>query len=110
MNDTTFNGPFSELDPAWRALSPRPRTEAVDEQDRAAGGRDARLVSLENGASRYASIELKRGHKQIYAYLRYSVGGKTVNRYVCHVGHPSRFENLRQAWSYALERNLLAGE
>ena len=98
---------FAELDPAWRAPSPRSREAAIDEQDRAAGGREARRMKLQSGAKRYASIELKLGHKQVYAYLRYSNGGKTVNQYVCHVDQSTRFDNLKQAWVVALERDLL---
>ena len=105
---TSGRGKFPDLDPAWRAPSPRSREEAVEEQDRAAGGKEARLIRLEDGVRRYASIELKLGHKQIYAYLRYSVGGKTVNRYVCHCDQRTRFDNLKHAWSVALERNLLS--
>lgn len=100
---------FVELDPAWRALSPRSHSEAADEQDRAAGGREVRRMKLQTGDKRYASIELKLGHKRVYAYLRYSNGGKTVNQYVCHVDQPTRFDNLKQAWAVALERNLLTG-
>lgn len=98
---------FAELDPAWRAPSPRSREAAVEEQDRAAGGREARRMKLQSGAKRYASVELKLGHKQIYAYLRYSNSGKTVNRYIGHVDQTVRFDNLKQAWAVVLERNLL---
>lgn len=111
MNDRTSpKGTSSVSDAAWRAPSPRSRTEVLDEQDRAAGGRESRRLRLEDGASRYASIELKKNHKQIYAYLRYSNGGKTVNRYVGHVDQGSRFDNLKQAWAVVLERNLLGGD
>ncbi|MCU1325404.1 MAG: very short patch repair endonuclease [Bryobacterales bacterium] len=67
---------------------------------------------LPDGSSRNASIELKNIDKRyrIYAYLRYSIHGKTVSRYIGQVNQSSRSENLRQAWLLAHDRRLLAPE
>lgn len=97
------------IDSAWRPPKPRDRAEAVREQNSAAGGADARRITLPDGTMRNASIELKRVHNfhRIYAYLRYSVGGKTVSVYVGEVTGRTRLENLEQAWFLAHTRELL---
>jgi DNA mismatch endonuclease (patch repair protein) len=79
------------------------------EQDRAAGGRDARLVPTERGAVARASVELKRytDGGACWAYVRWYTGGKTFNRYVGRVHGTSRAEFLRKAWNLARMRGLL---
>lgn len=96
-------------DSAWKAPRGRTRADAVQEQNMAAGGEEARRIQLPDGTTRSASIELKRvsGYHRIYAYLRYSIEGRTVSRYVGQVSESSRFENLKQAWVLA-HQNLLA--
>jgi hypothetical protein len=103
-----WNPPVSER--AWKAPASRSRAEAVQEQDQAAGGESRRQVQLTDGSVRNASIELKnvQSRRRIYAYLRYSVKGRTVNLYVGQVTQSSRFGNLTQAWTLAHEQNLLA--
>lgn len=98
-------------DSVWKAPRTRSRAEAIQEQDQAAGGEAARRVQLSDGTVRSASVELKRlnGHHRIYAYLRYSIQGRTISRYIGQVSQSSRFENLKQAWTLA-RQNLLASE
>ena len=79
------------------------------EQDRAAGGREARLVSVDGGAVSRASIELKQyiDSGACWAYLRWSAGGKTLNRYLGRVDGSRRSERLKQGWELARSRRLL---
>lgn len=79
------------------------------EQDEAAGGRARRLVSLPGGGSAMASIRLKclPHSRRVYAYLRYSLAGKTVTKYVGDATAPTRFEALRKAWKLARKRSLV---
>lgn len=99
-------------DSAWKAARTRSRAEATQEQNEAAGGEAARRVQLFDGSSRSASVELKRvnGYHRIYAYLRYSIQGRTTSRYIGQVSQSSRFENLKQAWSLAQHQNLVVHE
>lgn len=78
------------------------------EQDRAAGGREARLIITEDGTISRASVELKYLGQSgsWWAYLRWSSGGKTVNRYLGKTEGKSRSECLSEAWSLAREKGL----
>lgn len=88
-----------------RADSDHKVMRASDEQDRAAGGRDARLLRFVDGIAR-ASVELKRfqGGLAYWAYLRWCVGGKTKNLYLGRVFGHSRAERLAEGWRLARER------
>jgi hypothetical protein len=88
-----------------------PRGTASDhaaEQDKAAGGRHRRLVQLSSGRQARASIALKHLPKtrKVYAYLRYSVDGKTVTKYVGDVTAETRKKALRRAWQVAHDKEL----
>lgn len=96
-------------DSAWRAptgLSPEARSA---EQDQAAGDHDRRLVALAQGGSAVGSIALRLPprSRRVRAYLRWSDGGKTYERYVGEVTEGDRAGNLSQAWRIALERGLV---
>jgi len=56
-----------------------------------------------------ASIELKHvnSKRRIYAYLRYSIDGRTVNRYVGEAHGATREEHLCEAWKAAHALRLL---
>lgn len=73
------------------------------EQDRAAGGREARLITVGEGAFARASVELKRyvENGTCWAYLRWSAGGKTLTRYLGRTQGKSRFKCLSNAWELA---------
>jgi DNA mismatch endonuclease (patch repair protein) len=74
--------------------------ERTEEQDHAAGGRDNRVVVLSPTRSVLASVclRLPPQSRRIYAYLRWSEGRKTREKYICQVSAPTREENLSQAW------------
>lgn len=96
-------------DHAWRVPKTWSRAERIAEQDAAAGGSQAREIQLGEGHTAHASIALRvnpRG-RRIYAYLRWSVGGKTHERYVGEVDCDDRFSNLKAAWQAAHRNNLL---
>lgn len=78
------------------------------EQDRAAGGRDNRIVQLPGGRRATASVELKTlGGRRIYGYLRYSVENKTRVVYIGEAPGRNREERLRVAWGKAQDARLL---
>jgi hypothetical protein len=45
--------------------------------------------------------------RRVYAYLRYSVGGKTITKYVGDATADSRPAALRKAWRQARDKGLL---
>ena len=96
-------------DEDWQPQSGLTRGERSAEQDRAAGSNERRRVQLENGRWSTASVELKRLPKgrRVYGYLRYSDGGRTVNRYIGEVTAESRSAALKRAWDRAHEKGLV---
>jgi hypothetical protein len=99
-------------DTTWKAPAGLSQPERAAEQDAAAGGRTAREVRLAVGRHAHASIALRvlRNGRRIYAYLRWSTGGKTHERYVGEVDRDSRAANLAQAWRTAHQAGLLDTE
>ncbi len=89
--------------------SARHRRAQSAEQDQAAGGSGRRQVRVADGESATGSIEIKRlpQGRARYAYLRFSVKGKTVNKYVGRVAGDTRAEQLRQGWDLARRNGLL---
>ncbi|MFE2277411.1 very short patch repair endonuclease [Streptomyces sp. NPDC059454] len=65
-------------------------------------------MALDDGRYARASVALKlyRRTRRIRAYLRWSQDGSTRERYVCEVDHPTRRENLAEAWRRAHEMGL----
>lgn len=109
-SNRTHGGARAGQPSAWRPAPGLSFSERAAEQDLAAGGREMRLVRLPNGRSARASIELKeftRTPGRTWAYLRYTVAGKTVAVYVGKVTAPSRAEALARAWSLARTKGLL---
>ena len=97
---------------AWKPENSQGRRSAGDvalEQDRAAGGRDARIIALPDGREVRASIELKQQprRRRIYANLRYSCDGKTTVKYVGEVTRDTREDNLQQAWEIVRARDII---
>lgn len=79
------------------------------EQDRAAGGRLARVVLLDNGTRARASVEIKQFKGRAWwAYLRWSEDGVTHNKYVGRVHKNTRFARLTEGWVLARKKGLLA--
>jgi DNA mismatch endonuclease, patch repair protein len=87
---------------AWRARPGMTAAERAEEQDRAAGSREGRVIALDKKRHVLASIYLRLPQKsrRIYAYLRWSEGRKTREKYVCQVSGATREENLASAWSH----------
>lgn len=83
------------------------KTSAV--QDRAAGGRERRKVTLEDGSLATTSVELKQPHdgRAVWAYLRWFANGKTTNRYIGRVRGSTREELLQDGFRLAREKGLL---
>ncbi|RJL31905.1 very short patch repair endonuclease [Bailinhaonella thermotolerans] len=109
---TSGEGRWKDKPPPPRAWKGRARTREgrSAEQDRAAGGHEARYVDLGDGRRACASIELKVYTKtrRIRAYLRWSDKGKSPALYVGEVDHETRAENLAAAWRAAHAQGLLA--
>jgi DNA mismatch endonuclease, patch repair protein len=101
-----------ELPPerAWRGKAGRSRASLSAEQDRAAGGRDNRMVPVGNGRWARASIELKvlPQTRRIRAYLRWSEKGRSPTIYLGEVGHSVRSSNLKAGWELARSAGLLS--
>jgi DNA mismatch endonuclease Vsr len=113
MPRTGVEGHWKDNLPPERAYKRRAGAAApAVEQDRAAGGRNRRNVDLGNGRLARASITLRlyQRTRRIRAYLRWSQGGKTEERYVCEVEFDSRKQNLAEAWRQARAKGLLAEE
>ncbi|MFI0354378.1 very short patch repair endonuclease [Actinomadura sp. 9N407] len=96
-------------DKAWKCRPGQNRTASTAEQDRAAGGRERRLVDLGDGLTACASVELKLFDKRrrIRSYLRWSDRGKTKNKYLGEVDKDTRAENLAEGWRLAAAKGLV---
>ncbi|MCA1703829.1 MAG: very short patch repair endonuclease [Actinobacteria bacterium] len=97
----------SRPDPvAWRPAPGLVSAARATEQDRAAGGRAARQVQLQDGRRAVASVALRAlpSSRRIYAYLRWYDHGKTHERYLGEVNESTRAANLMAAWSLVTSR------
>lgn len=94
-------------DEAWRPKAGLSRAARASEQDEAAGGRDRRRMELSGGGHAIASVYLRLPPKnrRVYAYIRWSDAGRTVERYICQVHGDTRAENLASAWRAFGENN-----
>ncbi|MFE7936886.1 very short patch repair endonuclease [Streptomyces griseoincarnatus] len=101
--------------PSEKAYKARPglsRDKRTAEQDEAVGGRHRRAVLLPNGQYARASIQLRlyQRTRRIRAYLRWSAGGETEERYVCDVNEATRAANLALAWKRARAAGMVVDE
>jgi DNA mismatch endonuclease (patch repair protein) len=96
-------------DDAWRPPKGLSRDQRIAEQNEAAGGGQAREFLVEGGRRVHASIAFRRRPKRrrVYAYLRWSISGKTYERYVGEVDQDTRSANLVLAWRVARDEGLL---
>lgn len=97
---------WNEHTPPEKAYKARPgmtRTRQSAEQDRAAGGKHRRAVPIGDGRYARASIALRlyQRTRRIRSYLRWSVDGRTQERYVGEVDAETRAANLTMAWEMA---------
>lgn len=95
-------------DQAWKAPAGLGLADRGSEQDKAAGGHDARMVTLPDGDRAIGSIALRVYPKsrRVRAYLRWSSHGKTRERYVGEVTADNRTDNLTLAWRIVADRGL----
>jgi DNA mismatch endonuclease (patch repair protein) len=105
--------PWNDATPpekAWRPRRNARQAYRVAEQDKAAGGREARERPLGHGGTARASICLRvyGNTRRIRAYLRWSDRGTTRECYVGEVGYSTRAENLSAGWTLARDLDLLA--
>ena len=104
--------PWKDEAPPERAWKRRPGMPPSREQDRAAGGRNRRLVSLGDGRTARASITLRvyPNTRRIRAVLRWSQDGKSPEKYLGEVGRDTRAANLTEGWKRARAAGLLVDE
>src|SRR5262245_57695801 len=93
--------------PEFRSEASSPRERSL-EQDRAAGGRARRRVSLNDRRDGLASVALLQHHHAVFAYLRFTEDSKTVTRYIGPVKGRTRDAALREAWRAARSSGLLS--
>lgn len=96
-------------DEAWRARPGMSREARAREQDQAAQGRNRRSVRLDDGRYARGSIALRLlpRTRRLRAYLRWSEGGRTREKYVCEAECDTRAANLAEAWEVARARELV---
>jgi DNA mismatch endonuclease (patch repair protein) len=76
----------------------------------AAGGRGERAMRVSAERVALASIYFRKPNgRRVYAYLRWSVDGRTRERCVGEATRATRAANLAEGWRLAHERGLLAG-
>ena len=104
--------PWKDEVPPERAWKRRPGMSPSREQDRAAGGRNRRLVGLGDGRSARASITLRiyPNTRRIRAVLRWSQDGKSPEKYLGEVDRDTRAANLAEGWKRARAAGLLVDE
>lgn len=89
-------------DSAWRCPPGMSKADRATEQDRAAGGRKNRAVSVGTQTILVSvALRRKRDGRRVYAYLRWSDRGRTAERYLGEVNRTTRAGNLAQAWGLA---------
>lgn len=101
------------MNPQTRAERPGPRrylptagltrAQRAVEQDTAAGDREGRILTREDGSAVLGSVALRcyPASRRVYAYLRWSSGARrTAERYIGDVSDcPDRATALRDAWA-----------
>lgn len=99
-------------DRAWKPRPGMPRAARSGEQDRAAGGRHRRVVVLDDDKRATGSVALRvyRRTRRVRAYLRWSEGGRTREKYIGEVDVATRAANLLQAWAMARAAGLARDE
>lgn len=96
-------------DADWRAPARISRAQRAQEQDDAAGSRQARLLPMVAGRQAAASVALRMPQpgRRVYGYLRWNAGGRTNERYIGEVVGQNRSDLLRDGWRQVTERGLL---
>jgi len=91
----------------WR--SPASREERAAEQDRAAGGREKRIVYTGGPKGRSVASVALRPFKDggLSASIRYKSEKKTHTTYIGRINASTREDALKKAWSLVREKHLL---
>ncbi len=83
----------------------------MEEQDAAAGGPGARMLRVEDGTIVMASVSVRsylayRKSHQLYGYLQFKTGGKTITRYIGKVTADDRSASLKLGWMLLRHRKI----
>lgn len=80
-----------------------------EDQDRAAGGEHMRQVIHPDGTSATASVSVQKfpNGYQLWGYLRFKTGGKTVRCYIGKVSAETHDESLSIGWKMARDKRVL---
>lgn len=88
--------PTCVRDSQWKPpVHPIKQVQAL-EQDRAAGGREHRVVR--DGGGALGRVVLQPRNRRLYAELRWQVDKKQRSQYLCEVTAESRAANLIAGW------------
>jgi DNA mismatch endonuclease (patch repair protein) len=97
------------FDPGSRAHRSQKNLENAEEQDRAAGGREQRMVVRPSGKISLASVQLTldKSGRTARAVLRYRGAVETVTKSIGAVTASTREAQLKEAWDKAKALGLL---
>lgn len=96
--------PTHVSDAQWKVVYANKQSLAL-EQDRAAGGRDNRVMQ-DSGA--LARVVLQARNRRLYAELRWQIDKKQHSRYLGEVTAANRAANLAAGWQLAHDLGLTA--
>lgn len=96
------------VDSCWKPRKGLSQAERAQEQDAAAGGRERRFMP--DGSLASVALRVQPKSRSIYAYLRWSAGGTTRERFIGQVTCASRSDNLASAWQLAHSKGLSASD
>lgn len=107
---TTSTSPHERTpDPGWKPAPGRDHAAIDAEQDKAAGGRQRRMVLLDDGTLSVGTIVLKAlRNGRVHAYLRWRTERGPISRSVGQVDKTNRSANLIDGWNQARAFGLLA--
>ncbi len=94
----------------WRPPVGVSSRELGVEQDRAAGGRPARMLRRAGGGYATASVSLTSSRRRVYARLIWIEGSVQRRIHLGEVDTADRRAALREAWSWVRSRGLLGAE
>lgn len=95
----------------WRTVNTNDREGNRGDQDRAAGGHQARRLICDDGACALARVRLKTARgRRVYAYLVWHQDGDRIEMYIGEATGRSRQSNLDHAWGTIATHALLTPE
>ena len=96
--------PTSVREKQWKVPIYWTKQSQALEQDRAAGGRDHRVVQGSGGA--LGRVVLQARNRRLYAEVRWQVNNKQHSRYLGKVTADNRAANLAAGWQRAHDLGL----